>query len=370
MNVFEKVQEARPEIDGAEENISAARGRLLTEIHAEKRPARSRAARRPWIITAGLVGAAAAVTVGVLVVGNLTTPTTGGVEAIPTVVPKPSVEPTPEPTVEPLTASGAFSAAGAAASTFAGLTVAPGQYLRVHIDSEQIVYHQPIPELGQYQADRSNAANAWLQSTNWDCYVPADQSGDWFYTPGDSDGGVTQLFGPDALQLSQEADQSQSGTAYFDQGPSAPWETSGGYSLTSFFADMPRDPAQLIDWIRTNQGTVTGDQDYKVGWLLVDLLSYNVGAPDARAAMYSALSLLAGSELVGSDGATATVSFAAAEQALSGADAVKRRTVKIDMNSGMVLEKTATLDVASTLIPATLADERYIYTVSVVDALP
>lgn len=370
MNVFEKVQETRPEIDGAEENISAARVRLLSEIHAEQRPARSRAARRPWIITAGLVGAAAAVTAGVLVVGNLTTPTTGGVEAIPTIVPKPSVEPTPEPTVEPLTAAGAFSAAGASASTFTGLTVAPGQYLRVHTDSEQMVYQHPDTGVGEFQTDRSTAANAWMDAVSWDNYVPADTSSDWYSVGGQVE--ILQEFGPDAAALAEQHVQEIGGP----NGPNTfaggipPWETSSGFSMHSFWQDMPRDPAQLIAWIRQNQGPVTGDQDYKVGWVLVDLLAKNVGSPDVRSAMYGALSMLSGSEIVETQGNIVTLSFSAAEQALSGADGIRRRTVTIDISSGLVLEKTVTLDVASPLVPADLPDERYTYTVSVVDALP
>ncbi|GAA2923439.1 hypothetical protein GCM10010458_00870 [Microbacterium luteolum] len=375
MNVFEKVQEARPEIDGAEENISAARGRLLTEIHAEKRPARSRAARRPWIITAGLVGAAAAVTVGVLVVGNLTTPTTGGVEAIPTVVPKPSVEPTPEPTVEPLTASGAFSAAGAAASTFAGLTVAPGQYLRIQVDMHDVVFSEPVFGWGENVADRSNATNAWEMLGTSEIYVPADQHGEWRYLGTSSQTG--NLYGPEAQQRMeqylQELGLGSGPSPATGQlgGPSAPWPTpDGSILLVDFLESMPTDPAELITWIDDQQDTPPESQNAKVGWLLLELLAENVGSAGARSTMYAALSMLDGFELVSVAGNEFTVALVTPIDDLSGNPSTVRRTARIDMSTGIVNETTITSGSGSALVPDAVPDSRRSYSVSIVPTAP
>lgn len=377
MDVFERVQETKPDLDGAQSHVDAARARLMSEIAADTSPAIVRSARPRWVIAGSLVGAAAAVVVGVLVVTGITAQTTPAIEAVPTrepgqTLPSPEPEtPTPAPTQAPMTSAQAFGAAATAARAFTGLTLAPGQYLRLHEQSEHVVYHQPDPEGGQYQADRSNAQNAWRGTSSWSSYAPADPAEQWLIAP-EQPWTVTDTFGPDAVQLSEAHREaiSSSGESYFDDGPLGPWATPDGYALTAFFAAMPTDPAGLIQWIRENQGASTGDQDYKVGWVLIDLLSYNLGSSTQRATMYEALSMLPGSEIVSTDGNLATLRFSAATEALSGVAAIQRRTVTIDTTTGIVHEKTATLDTASALIPATMADERYVYTVSVVDSLP
>lgn len=372
MNVFEKVEQARPEIDGADENISAARARLLNEIHAETRPARSRAARRPWIITAGLVGAAAAVTAGVLVVGNLTTPTTGGVEAIPTVVPKPSAEPTPEPTVEPLTAAGAFSAAGASASSFAGLTVAPGQYLRVATTTTGLVFYEPVNGWGEYSADRSNATSAWSVLGSSETYLPSDQYGEWRY-----DGQPVQigeLFGADAGPKAQQYLQEVASSSYDPYGESggagAPWPTAGGYSLAAFYDAMPKDPVQLITWIDEHQETPPESDNVKVGWLLIELLARNGGSSEARAVMYAALSMLDGFAVTSTVGNVVTVALDTPTEDLSGNPTVQRRTATIDIATGLVQETTSTTGSGSALVPDSTPDMRSVYAVTVVNGAP
>lgn len=377
MDVFERVQETKPDLDDAESHVDAARARLMSEITAGTSPAAMRSARPRWVLAGSLAGAAAAVVVGVLVVTGITQPTTPAIEAFPTREPgqtlsSPEPEPEPEPpTRAPMTSAQVFGAAATAARTFTGLTLAPGQYLRLHTQSEQVVYHQPDPEGGQYQTDRSNAQNAWRGTSSWSSYAPADLSQQWLYAT-DQAWTVTDTFGPDAAQLAQahQESMSSSGAPYFSDGPAAPWGTPEGYGLGAFFAAMPTDPAGLIQWIRENQGASTGDQDYKVGWVLIDLLSYNLGSSTQRATMYEALSMLPGSEIVSTDGNLATLRFSAATEALSGEPATQNRAVTIDTTTGIVHEKTATLDTPSALIPATMADERYVYTVSVVDSLP
>ncbi|WP_341934080.1 hypothetical protein MRBLWO14_003205 [Microbacterium sp. LWO14-1.2] len=376
MNVLEKVQETRPVVEGAEENISAARLRLLSEIRAEQRPARSRAARRPWIITASLVGAAAAATAGVLVVGNLATQITGGVEAIPTVVPEPAsdptVEPTPEPTVEPLTAAGAFSAAGASASTFAGLTVAPGQYLRVATTMTGLVFHEPVNGWGGYSVDRSNATSAWSVLGSSETYLPADQYGEWRYVGHPVQ--IGELFGADAGPNAQQYLQEVAHSSYDPTGEiggaGAPWPTAGGSSLAAFYDAMPKDPAQLIAWIDENQQTPPESDNAKVGWLLIELLARNGGTADARAAMYAALSMLDGFAVTSTVGNVVTVALDTPTQDLSGNPAIQRRTATIDISTGLVQETTSTTGSGSALVPDSTPDMRNVYAMTVVNGAP
>lgn len=377
MDVFERVQQTKPDLDGAEAQVDAARARLMREIAADTRPVAVRAARPRWILAGSVVGVVAAAIVGVVTVSGITAQTAPTIEAVPTREPGQTLQsprpetPTQAPTQAPMTSAQAFGAAASAARAFTGLTLAPGQYLRLHTQSEYVVYHQPDPEGGQYQTDRSNAQNAWRVTSSWNGYAPADLSEQWLYAT-EQPSTVTDLFGPDAEGLAQAHHESMpSSTApYFAAGPSGPWGTPEGYGLEAFFAAMPTNPEGLIEWIRQNQGASTGDQDYKVGWVLIDLLSYNLGSSTQRATMYEALSMLPGSEIVSTDGDLATLRFSAATEALSGESAIQRRSVTIDTTTGIVREKTATLDIASSLIPATMADERHVYTVSVVDSLP
>lgn len=373
MDVREKVQQTRPDVEGAEARLGVARARLTSEIAAGDISRSTRPAAPQRILAGVLIGAAVIATACVLAITGLTTQPEPVMEAVPTREPGPTLQPssTPVPTQEPMTSAAVFGAAATAARSFSGLTLAPGQYLRVHTQTEQIVYHQPDPDGGQYQADRSNAQNAWRGTSSWDSYAPADPGQQWFFAP-DQPWTVTDTFGPDAAVLSQAHAEgmSSSGDPYFADAPSAPWATPDGYGLAAFFSAMPTDPAALIAWIRENQGIVTGDQDYKVGWVLIELLAYNMGSSDQRATMYDALSMLAGSEIVASDATSATLRFSATTDALSGQPAVQRRSITIDTTTGLVSETTAVLDVASGLIPASLPDERHVYTVSVVDSLP
>jgi hypothetical protein len=376
MNVFEKVTQTRPEIEGAEENISTARQRLLTEIHGAPQPVRQRAARRGWIIASGLVGAAAAVTAGVLVV-NAFAPPAGRVEAVPTPEPRPSVEPspTPQPTVEPLTVSSAFGAAGTAAATFSGLTVAPGQYLRIQADLHDVVYYEPVNGWGELAADRSTATGAWEMGGTFETYVPADPHGEWRYLGTSSVTGT--LYGQDAQQGLQQylldagAGSAPSGPTSMVGGPLAPWTTvEGSTLLVDFLESMPKDPAQLIDWIDEHQDTPPEAQNTKVGWLLIELLSKNIGSAEVRAAMYTALSMLDGFELTGVAGNVFTVALVTPIEDLAGNPTTVRRTAAIDMSTGLVTETTVTSGSGSALVPDAVPDSRRSYSVSVVDTAP
>ncbi|WP_141651318.1 hypothetical protein [Microbacterium sp. 3J1] len=378
MNIFEKVQETRPEVEGADENISVARALLLTAIAAEQQPARPRAARRPWIVAGGLLGIGAAVTAGVLVVGGLT-PTTGGVEAVP-VAPRPSVgpsplptsEPTAEATSEPLTAAGVFGAAGASAGAFTGLTAAPGQYVRVTTATATIVYSGADGTWGEYAADRSSATSAWTVSSNTETYLPADQYGEWRYVGRPVQLG--DLYGADAGARSQKYLQEVAHSSYDPYGVSggagAPWPTTAGDSLAAFYEAMPKDPAQLIVWIDEHQETPPEADDAKVGWLLVDLLARNGGSPEARAAMYASLSMLEGFVVIAAVGDLVTVALDTPVDDLAGNLTIQRRTATIDLASGLVTETTMTTGSGSALVPDAVPDQRSVYSTTVVNGAP
>ena len=129
-----------------------------------------------------------------------------------------------------------------------------------------------------------------------------------------------------------------------------------------------------MSWVRNQvEPDRPGGEDFKVGWTLIGLLSYNAGPPDVRAMMYRALSLLPGST-VGEEqaGGARTLSFDSRFGWASDPSdsSLTRFTVTIDMATGDIRETTYTSDVGEGVIPAGVPDSRTVYTVSVVDGLP
>ncbi len=325
------------------------------------------------------MGAGAAVTAGVLLVSSLT-PTTGGIEAVPSTTiapssdprPEATTEPTPEPTSAPLTAAGAFGAAGAAAATFTGLTVAPGQYLRVRTATTAAVYSAADGSWGEYAADRSSATDAWIALGNNETYIPADQNGEWRYLGEPIQ--IGDLFGPDAGPRAERYRQEVAHSSYAPYGvlggAGAPWPTPAGDSLTSFYQAMPTDPTQLITWMDEHQDTPPEADDVKVGWLLIDLLARNGGSPEARSTMYAALSMLDGFVVLSEDGESVTVAVDTAVDDLAGNPTVQRRTATIDIGTGIVTKTTVTTGSGSALVPDAVPDMSTVYSPEVVNDAP
>lgn len=379
MNVFEKVQQIQPEMDGADENIVAARTRLLTEIHSEKRPARSRVARRPWIITASLVGAAA-VTAGVLVVGNLTAPTPAPTRAVvagetrtPDSVLVP--DPVPSPTLAPMTGPEVLVGAANAAAGFTQPVLAPGQYLRRAWTQEYLgVFDAALGYAGQpgYSASRASASSAWVISRSGADYAPADLRDQWYTEWAAPVAG--NVYGDAAQAHAQQTEVLQT---YGTGRPLSPSEAprlpeGGAEDVLWFFENLPRDPNAMIASIDDYLGAdAQGWVDGKVGWLLIGLLSHNVGDAEMRASMYRALSLLPGSTVGGEQSGRRTVTF---DSQLSSSEtaqtSLRRFTLTIDMATGLVTETTDTSAVGEGLIPSDVPDSRMTFEMSVIDTLP
>lgn len=375
MDVFEKVQETRPAIEGADENLAAARMLLLREIQAARRPARPRAGRRPWLVAAGVVGAAAAVTAGVLVVTNLTAPQAPTAEAVPTREPDATITRTPAPTPVVATGPEVLQGAATAASGFTPPPLAPGQYLRRSWTEEAMgVYDPSFGTWGEpgYGGSRSTATSAWVIRRSGAEYAPADLNTPWYRAWGGPE--VLSVFGDEAeAEVQLESVLAAYGTGhplYESAAPALP--EGGGENILWYFDTMPRNPGAMIAWIKEQQGDDTaGWVDGKVGWLLIALLSYNVGDPELRSAMYTALSLLPGSTVGDEQNGRRTVTF---DSHLGSSDtsetSLRRFTITIEMTTGIVTETTTTSEVGQGMIPADVPDSRVTYEMSVVDALP
>ncbi|WP_314474783.1 hypothetical protein [uncultured Microbacterium sp.] len=376
MDVFEKVQQTRPAIEGEEENLAAARALLLTEIREEQRPARPRSARRPWFIAVGALGAAAAVTAGVLVVSSITAPAPT-VEAVPTRVPGPVLVPSPVPSPAPTPMTGPEVLLGAAnaAAGFTPPVLAPGQYLRRAWTTSTLGLFDPelgVPGMPGYGASRATASSGWVISRSGADYAPADLRSQWYQEWGSPVAGG--VYGDQAQgRAGQDAGMQAYGPAVTLFPSDAPYlPESGAEDVLWFFESLPRDPAAMVVWIDDYLGPDTQDwAEGKVGWLLIGLLSQNVGDPEMRAAMYRALSTLPGSTVGVEHDGRRTVTFDS-HLAFSevGERSLRRSTMTIDMATGLVTETTDTSEVGEGTIPSDVPDSRMTFEMSVVDSLP
>ncbi|AZS40176.1 hypothetical protein CVS54_01500 [Microbacterium oxydans] len=374
MDVFEKVEQTRPEIEGEEENLAAARAVLLTEIREERRPAGPRSARRPWFIAAGALGAAAAITVGVLVVNSGTAPSRI-VEAVPTAEPRVTDVPSPAPTLTPATAPEILQGAANAAAEFAPPALGPGQYLRHGWTEEHLVtFDRTLADQGFSPGDlgtRATATSGWVIERSGADYSPADLRSQWYRETGPYQ--VTRIFGDEELARTY----SDRFLQYSGQGqrlsPEVPWlPESAAENMLWYFDTMPRDPHAMLAWIRDYQGPDReGWEDGKVGWMLIGLLSFNVGDPEMRAAMYRALSLLPGSTVGPEQEGQRTITFDSQLATPEGdGTSLTRYTVTIEVGTGLVTETTETSDVGLGIMPSDVPDTRVRYEMSIVDALP
>ncbi len=128
----------------------------------------------------------------------------------------------------------------------------------------------------------------------------------------------------------------------------------------------------MLDWVIQYLGDdAAGWVEGKAGWFLITLLTYNAGDPEMRSAIYQALSLLSGTTVGPDHEGTRTVVFDS-HLAMPGTDATSltRHTLTIDMSTGLVKEVSTTSQVGEGVIPATVPDSRFTYTMSVVDGLP
>lgn len=364
MDVFEKVQKTRPEIEGADENLDSARASLLAEISAEKKPARPRVARRPWIIAGGLVGAAAA-TAAVIVVANLAAPAPS-VDAGPTREPGTTLQPSPqpEPTADPVTPQSVLSSAANTAAGQVGLVAGPGQYLKVEHVLRQLVLYSPEDP---HTLSRTQATSAWVATSSYTSYIPGTPTDEWVdvFHP---DLRVVELYGADAEARSQEwmanftwmtepsYQRYQGGRSVEDGGPVA-WIAS--------YPEMPRDPAALIEWVRGQMsGVEPGMEDSSVVTFLMQELQLDAAPGDLRAAMYRALALMPGGVIEASDGDVVTLGFATYPPL------ERWDTITIDTRTATVLSVASSFGSGGTVVPDSVPNHITTQTISVVDSAP
>ncbi len=365
MDVFEKVHDVRPEIQGADENLVAARARLLDEIHSVPDVTRSRAIGRRWMLAGGLVGAAAVITAGTLIVTGIVAPQQPPeVEAIPTREPGSTFEPSPEPTAEPVTAEAVLTGAAGIVAEHPSPVAGPGQYLRIEHQNRQLVLYSPEDPVN---SNRVQATAAWIATNSYTSYIPGDRSGEWVDVF-NADLQVVELYGQDAAARSQEwlAQFSWQTDPMVNryQGGDQPGEPVPNQTYRHY-DEMPREPEALLSWVKAYQtGLEPGTEDMGAVTFLMQELQLGAAPTDLRAAMYRALSLIPNGIVSGSDGDIVTLAFPTYPPD------DRWDSISIDTRTALVTSVSMTLGSGGTVVPDSVPSSVSVLSISVVDDAP
>jgi len=368
VDILQRVRELGKANEIGDEAIIRARRELAEAIHSRRRP------RRPVFVIVIAAGAAAVLTTAGLLASQMFTPARSPI-AVQTSTPErsPVATPwTPAPsTAEPLTAR--VMLASVAKTVLAGkaTTPAPGQYLRVERKVENLVLHNSVDGISE-SFDRDHADAAWVARWTTTTYAPADLHGEWARIGG-GDLDVGPVYGEAAsvrAGLWMDRQKSMfSETEILPGGPNDNWPDSSGATLAEYLGRMPTDSTQLLDWLKAQVGDSELAQQ-KVGLVVVNLLSYNVGSPAQRSALYGALSELPGAEILEHDDEHATVVFTSVVALPSGAPRTLRYSVGFDLRTGAVTEQSEWTSGSSVLVPDAVPDVHITYSLSVVDSIP
>lgn len=366
MDVLELVREieSAPD-DTAAARIAASRRMLVAEM-AERPKSR---VRRGWIWGGALGTASAAAVVTTLVIVG---------------------------TVAPVVSESASAAAVAVLNDAADLVVdgtdpvvGPGQYLKVRetyqlvslwdADADPATSDEYVA--GFNTSTFENSEGAIRAQGVRDLYVPSDRSGDWIlddrvvnevldvygdqgalpayqrmvaqYPERDADpGGIEAL--PGGLQLwdPDMTDDDRFYDWFHDQ-----------------YAEMPRDPAQLLTWYR--QHLSTSDDDSYLFSVIGRFVSSDLMPADLRAASLRALAMLSGVDVAGTNGTVTTLELRTALGEGSDLGDQLVQQADIDTSTGRITGyRESYPDRSTSVLPADVPWATWSIEVSVVDEAP
>ncbi|MGN8027026.1 hypothetical protein [Microbacterium sp. 22242] len=362
--------EAHPE----EGTIRAARAALTREIARGggrmKDPVRARRRRWTGIGIGGLVAGAAATAI---VIGSVLTP-----PAPPSASAAEVLNETADVTIHAV-----------------DTTLKPGQYLKIEAVSKTVGYWNTAaaedgdPNTVPSHAYRGNGDAALQIQEMETVYVPADRAADWLYVYGPKS--IVARFGPRGAEVEQEVrnspeayglgqdmvgrvwvmpggvtgtqstDPSRGGATTDGSGP-APGTVFYLDSYRPHYAEMPRDPAALLDWLRRPSGMTGNAADAWVLSSLEDPDTVNLMPADLRAAFFRAIALIPGLRVENRDGDLVTLSHYE-----EGND--RPRSIVIDTAQGYIAELAETQGTKSG-VAGDIPDRVKKVTTTVVDALP
>jgi len=189
-------------------------------------------------------------------------------------------------------------------------------------------------------------------------YVPANREDAWIFETKPTV--VTGTYGPGGAKLLNSikpGSDREAGVQAFPGGV----RTYGNVTqpidrFRDSYKDMPRDPQQLLDWFRVQEG--------EYAWMaILDALYMNLPPADLRAAMLGALAISGDFDLVSVDGNDATI------QRTGNVDQVVQQFV-IDRATGFIDSVTDLRSEQDDIVPPGIPNIQESWVVSVVDNAP
>lgn len=285
MDALERVRDIGSHIPALDEYaVSAARQSLLREIAREEHVGIGRRSpRRRWVGGAMLVSGVAAA--AALVIGVVANP----LAALPA-------------------AATVFEHAAATTFTTDALNPAAGQYIRIDETYEQHGRGYSPKEGVEHDVD-------YTRESSRELFVPADRSDDWIWkflpqtvtvTRGDP-----SLADGIAARLGVGTPTGLAGVAAIEAYPGGRimagdgWETHDFRinGMERYYDEMPRDPAQLLDWIQHYEPAAGSPP------VLVDLYGFNLAPADLRATIFRALALQKDASVLSVEGDITTIAY-------------------------------------------------------------
>lgn len=325
MDLIEQVREiGADEASISDASVNAARVALLRETALGSNPQRRPRSRRTRTWTGiGLGGLVAGTAVTAIVVGSIFAP-----PAMPNAAAAEALEETATMTVHAQDAM-----------------LLPGQYLRIETESEFLQFWRAEwaddgdENTFAFNASRDNADAVVRVRDTRVLYVPADRNADWFYDWGTSE--VVGSFGDEGARAEAEwlsdpemAPREKGSVQPLPAGefpapdtdvPSTPYLAD---SYRPYYETMPREPHDLLDWLRAQSGMTGREADR---WLVASLSEpsrINLMPPDLRASFFRALALLPGFEVIAVDGNLTTLRYVVSDH--------RTTTIVLDTAKGFV----------------------------------
>ncbi|MDQ0725079.1 hypothetical protein [Microbacterium sp. W4I20] len=308
----------------SEESVRVARQALMRETARSARPEVARRPRRRIWAGVGIGGLVASTAVTAIIVGSVLAP----------------------PAVPDAAAAEILEHAATATVDAQDASLSPGQFLRIETVGEHLQFWNSAwaddgdENTDAFNASRSGADAAVLVRDTRVLYVPADRSTDWFYDWGHAE--VIESFGErgaeaaDAWSLSPGPKGTGRGVVetlpageYLAEGGDTPPMPYLADRYRPFYAEMPREPQALLDWLRAQSGMTGTEADRWVAAGLSDPSAINLMPADLRASFFRAIALMPGFEVVAEDSASATLQYVVPGH--------RTTTIVIDTHQGLVL---------------------------------
>lgn len=324
MQLMERVREIG--IDESrvhDDTVLTARQALTREMARSARPERARRSRRRAWAGLGIGGLVAGTAVTAIVAGSVLAP----------------------PSAPDAAAVEVLERASEVTFDAQDTTLVAGQYLRIETVGEYLHFWKAEwaddddENTFAFNASREDSDAAVLERDTRVLYVPADRAGDWFYDWGHSE--VADSFGARGAEAAREWSSSP-GSSNRERGtietlPAGEYLAAGGdeppmpYLADRYrpsYAEMPREPRELLDWLRAQSGTTGQEADRWLVASLSDPSAINLMPADLRSAFFLAIALMPGFEVLADDGSSATLQYVVPDH--------RTTTIVIDTEQGLV----------------------------------